>query len=387
LWTIPTVNSQRTWDIFCKVIDNYGDIGVCWRLSADLAGRGQQVRLWIDDPRALAWMAPQALQGAVDGVRVLPWSGSREADVLADLQPSDVWVEGFGCELEEAFVAHRFAPVQALGRTRTSTAPAWINLEYLSAEDFSVRAHGLPSPILHGPAQGHTRWFYYPGLDTSSGGLIREPGLENRQREFDRPHWLSSLGLDWRGERVVSLFCYEPQALGELLAQFQTGPAPTMLLVTQGRAAQAVADHLVLDTSFAGGPGTNRRGALTVVFLPALTQVDFDHLLWACDVNFVRGEDSLVRALWSGRPFVWQIYPQHDLAHQAKLRALLHNLDAPPSWRRFHLAWNGIGETSLPALEPAAWGDAVQRARNRLTSQTDLGTRLIEFADKLRQGV
>jgi hypothetical protein len=24
---------QLHWDIFCRVIDNFGDIGVCWRLA------------------------------------------------------------------------------------------------------------------------------------------------------------------------------------------------------------------------------------------------------------------------------------------------------------------------------------------------------------------
>ena len=52
------VNSMRSWDIFCKVIDNYGDMGVCWRLAADLASRAHRVRLWVDDLAALSWMAP-----------------------------------------------------------------------------------------------------------------------------------------------------------------------------------------------------------------------------------------------------------------------------------------------------------------------------------------
>ena len=62
------------WDIFCRVIDNHGDLGVCWRLSCDLAARGQQVRLWVDDASALQWMASGALQGEVPDVRVLPWA-------------------------------------------------------------------------------------------------------------------------------------------------------------------------------------------------------------------------------------------------------------------------------------------------------------------------
>ena len=38
------------WDLFCRALDNYGDIGVGWRLAADLGARGEAVRLWLDDP-------------------------------------------------------------------------------------------------------------------------------------------------------------------------------------------------------------------------------------------------------------------------------------------------------------------------------------------------
>ncbi|WP_313335498.1 elongation factor P maturation arginine rhamnosyltransferase EarP, partial [Comamonas sp.] len=77
----------QVWDIFCQVIDNFGDIGVCWRLAADLARRGCQVRLWVDDGSALAWMAPQG----APGVTVHPWPGAVPASGIAD-----VVVEAFG---------------------------------------------------------------------------------------------------------------------------------------------------------------------------------------------------------------------------------------------------------------------------------------------------
>ena len=54
----PESAPQLTWDIFCNVVDNFGDIGVCWRLACNLASRGKRVRLWVDDVSPLAWMAP-----------------------------------------------------------------------------------------------------------------------------------------------------------------------------------------------------------------------------------------------------------------------------------------------------------------------------------------
>jgi uncharacterized repeat protein (TIGR03837 family) len=347
------------WDIFCKVIDNHGDLGVCWRLARQLAARGQQVRLWVDDTDALDWMAP----GGFDDVQVLPWNDARAPSALAVLPRADVWVEAFGCELPPEFVA--------AGSAMPSLPPVWINLEYLSAEPYVERMHGLPSPVLHGPAAGRTKRFFYPGFTPRTGGLLREPDLMARRESFDRAAWLARHHIPWRGERLASLFCYEPAALPDLLAQWENASQPTRLLVTAGRAAAALP------------PGPAQRGALSISWLPYLPQTDFDHLLWACDLNFVRGEDSLARALWAGAPLAWHIYPQHDGAHHAKLEAFLHWLDAPASLRAFHRVWNGIQPGPLPVIDPRhdlpAWRACVRAARQRLLGQDDLVTQLLRF--------
>jgi uncharacterized repeat protein (TIGR03837 family) len=366
LWTILDVNSLR-WDIYCKVIDNHGDIGVCWRLCADLAARGQQVRLWVDDASALVWMAPQGCAG----VEVRRWS----TDTLAQLQTTpraDVLIEAFGCELDPELVAHYAHPARGQGLASSST-PVWINLEYLSAEAFVERCHGLPSPVLHGPGQGLTKYFFYPGFTGNTGGLLREADLAKRQSAFDRQSWLAQQGVVHTGQRQVSLFCYEPRALGALLEQLMAGPQPTQLLVTAGRAQVAVRSLL---------PSGAGAGALTVTWLDTLSQRDYDHLLWACDLNFVRGEDSLVRALWAAKPFVWNIYAQADAAHHAKLDAFLDMLQAPPSLRQFHHAWNGVSRGPLPALDLGSWGKTALAAHRRLLQQPDLVQRLLQFVEK-----
>ncbi len=372
---------MRTWDIFCKVIDNLGDIGVCWRLSADLASRGQQVRLWADDPSALTWMAPGALEGHRHGIEILPWESSRDARILEALPPADIWVEGFGCEPAPEFVAHRFA-IDPSYPGSSAEPPLWINLEYLSAEAYAARSHGLASPIMQGPAKDHTRFFFYPGLTPATGGLLREPALAQQQQAFDRSAWLASHSISWSGERLIALFCYEPAHLPALLEQWRSGPDPTHLLVTPGRAAAAVVAELSMDPACLTGGAIYRMGALALSFLPPLAQPDFDRLLWACDWNFVRGEDSLVRALWAGKPFVWQIYPQQDDAHHAKLLALLDALGATDSWRDFHLAWNGIRTGPLPTEDLPLWGDTVARAARGLAQHPDLTTRLLKFVDQ-----
>jgi uncharacterized repeat protein (TIGR03837 family) len=341
------------WDIFCNVIDNHGDAGVCWRLAAELARRGEDVRLRIDDASALQWMAP----GGAPRVQLLPWASAPG--------PGDVVVEAFGCELPQAF--------QALIADRTGAQghqPAWINLEYLTAESFAQRNHGLPSPVLAGPAAGLVKRFFYPGFVAGTGGLIHESHLRERQSAFDAGAWLASRGIARsEGEMLLSLFCYEPAGLPELLDHFARSDSPVRVLVTAGRAAGAVRG--VMGDAAA-------RGGLALTYLPLMPQTEFDHLLWSCDANFVRGEDSLVRALWAGKPFVWQLYPQHDDAHHAKLEAFLDWLGAPPTLRDFHRAWNGV-TSQLPPFDVRSWLATAHQARDRLLAQDDLVTQLLRF--------
>jgi uncharacterized repeat protein (TIGR03837 family) len=358
------------WDIFCEVIDNFGDIGVCWRLSADLAARGEQVRLWVDDPSALVWMAPQGCPG----VEVRLWTQPLGVD---NLPPSDVWVEAFGCTIAPEFIASYAHYTCANG-----LKPLWINLEYLSAEGYVERCHALPSLVRDGPAAGRNKWFFYPGFTAHTGGLLREADLAQRQADFDAGAWLQAHGIPQRqpGERLVSLFCYEPPALAALLEQL--ADQPTRLLVSAGRATRAVQalfeDKKWLQRTF------HLRKQLSISYLPPLGQHDFDHLLWACDANFVRGEDSLVRAIWARKPFVWQIYPQDDAAHHAKLEAFLDMADAPAALRQFHRVWNGLEASALPTLALDDWGRSAQALRARLQQQPDLVSQLFEFHPETR---
>ncbi|OYU33030.1 MAG: hypothetical protein CFE39_00885 [Comamonadaceae bacterium PBBC2] len=384
----PSTPAPLLWDIFCRVIDNFGDLGVCWRLSADLARRGHRVRLWVDDASALQWMAPGALQGAWPGVQVLRWEQSLLPQSLAHLVPADVWIEGFGCEIAPEFIAARAHSTWAPGPNGLNF-PVWINLEYLSAEAYVERAHALPSPVMQGPAKGHTKYFFYPGFTRGTGGLLREPGLVAALQRWDdadaKRRWLAEHGVDWTDEFLVALFCYEPLALNALLQQWAAQPSRTRLLVSAGRATQAV--QTALTTLGPLSPDS----PLQITYLPPLSQTEFDQLLRCCDLNFVRGEDSLVRAIWAGKPLVWHIYPQDDDAHHAKLMAFLGALQAPPSLVQFHRLWNGVetlaSEGNLAEWLPAdldAWRSAVQNLRDQLLQMDDLTTQLIEFVQKKR---
>ncbi len=345
------------WDLFCRVIDNHGDLGVCWRLAADLGARGHPVRLWADDVRALRWMAPA---GAA-GVQVHDWNAAAQA------LPGEVVVEAFGCDPPPAFM-------QAMAAA--PTAPVWVNLEYLSAEAYVERSHGLLSP----QPSGLRKWFYYPGFSPRTGGLLREPDLPARQAAFDGPAWLAARG--WApqpGERCISLFAYPDTPWADWLPALAA--RPSVLLVCPGAARDAL--HRL-----------PRPAGLRLIDLPWLSQGDYDHLLWACDLNAVRGEDSFVRAQWAGAPLLWQIYRQHDGVHARKLDAWLDRLLAgtptplAAAVRAAQRSWNGLpgGKPGLPGPaaegEPDAfadWARCQRHWRQQLWQQDDLVTQLLQF--------
>jgi uncharacterized repeat protein (TIGR03837 family) len=312
-----------------------------------LAARGQHVRFWVDDPAPLRWMAPQG----AEAVELRPWT-----DPLPPVEPGDVVVELFGCDPPPDFVARMRA---------RSRPPQWINLEHLSAEGYVERSHGLPSPH---PA-GLVKRFFFPGFTPRTGGLLREPGLIEDRIRFERDPWLAAHGLALRpGERLVTLFCYDTAPAAALLEAL--AGAPTLLVLTPG-AAQRLVGPLALPAS------------VRAVALDWLPQPGYDRLLWSADLNAVRGEDSIVRAIWAGVPFLWQLYPQHDGVHEAKLEAFAARFDAArvpglqACWRR----WNGFGSgpLELPLAPPAwpAWQAACRAFRDVLAGRDDLTTQLL----------
>ncbi|MCL2161208.1 MAG: elongation factor P maturation arginine rhamnosyltransferase EarP [Betaproteobacteria bacterium] len=376
-----SVSANHTkWEIFCRVVDNYGDIGVCWRLARALvAERGIDVRLWVDDWGTLSRLCPQAVH---DGVRVAGVELRRWMNPFPVEEPADVVIEAFGCNLpkeRERAMAAREKP------------PIWVNLEYLSAEDWVCGYHGLSSPH---PESLLIKTFFFPGFVEGTGGLILEKGLLDRRDQLlkkqSRADWLRVFSKEPLREDtlLVSLFCYEPFGLAGLLRRWEKEERPVLLLVPEGRSSIGV--ETALETNLPVG-GEIQRGALRVVALPFMDQDDFDELLWHCDLNLVRGEDSFVRAQWAARPFVWNIYPQKEDAHFVKLEAFLKlycvdlREEVASAMAAFWRAWNGRGDT---AEAWPAFAQVLSELENHASSwcvaqgaQSSLVTTLCQFVD------
>ena len=385
------------WDGFCHVIDNHGDLGVCWRLSQDLARLGHTVRLYIDHPEDLNWMAPQWAQpnGQAPthrGVSVHAWPHETQSATLAH-----VVIEAFGCELPPRYLAN----LAKQASSTPSTPVAWINLDYMSAEAFYQNIHRMPSPQLWGPAQGLTKWFYQPGFTPDSGGLLRPhpaPSPELNAVTQVAHVAASSPSADSSAPLKCVLFCYEPPALKDLLLQLSQSSTPVLLQVAPGRATRHTLQCIQTlwrtrlqaqdkSPSEVQTPGQRAQfGNLSLEFLPYMDQFEFDQLLAQSSLNFVRGEDSLVQAIWAQRPFVWQIYPQDDGAHGPKLEAFLGTLQAPLSLQRFMRVWNGLSTQELPAMDPdmmKEWQLWSQEYAKRMQKVPHLTQELVLFTQQI----
>ncbi|WP_024303756.1 elongation factor P maturation arginine rhamnosyltransferase EarP [Pseudogulbenkiania sp. MAI-1] len=386
---MPYRFSARHWDIFCTVIDNYGDIGVTWRLARQLRHEfGQTVRLWVDDLASFARLCPD-LDPDLDeqerhGVTLRRWPTAFPDGIAA----ADVVIEAFGCQLPDSYLANMAArPVK----------PVWLNLEYLSAEDWVEGCHGLPSPH---PRLPLTKYFFFPGFTERTGGLICEAGLlaERTRWQADAAaqaaYW-QQLGVPPRaeGELRISLFSYATPAAGELLQAWAAGNRPVRVLVPVGKVLGDVAAIFGEETLQAGE--VRQQGSLTVHVLPFTDQPGYDRLLWSCDLNIVRGEDSFVRAQWAARPLLWHIYFQDEDAHLVKLDAFLSHYGATLSdgactaLVATHHAWNrgqGMAE-AWAALAPHL--DELQGHAHgwpeRALGPSDLATRLVQMVENTLQ--
>ncbi|MHC8319689.1 elongation factor P maturation arginine rhamnosyltransferase EarP [Pseudomonas sp. GB2N2] len=375
---MPQLKSR--WDIFCTVVDNFGDIGVTWRLARQLvAEHALEVRLWVDDLRAFERLCPdidiQAAQQWQEGVDVRQWP----VDGLPT-DAADVVIAAFACQLPSAYMDAMAA---------RKKPPLWLNLDYLSAEDWVIGCHGLPS-VKYKSVQ---KYFFFPGFHKGTGGLLRERGLLERRRQFQQSPeaqraFLQGLGIDRAQDaQLISLFAYENAGLASWLEVMAADPAPTHLLVPEGRILGDVERWLGVEGLAAGA--LHVRDALTVQVLPFVRQDQYDKLLWCCDFNAVRGEDSFVRAQWAGRPLLWHIYRQDEDIHLDKLDAFLslytNGLSAPAReaisglWRK----WNAGHDMSddwlttrkhWPELQKHAEAWCLEQAL-----QADLAAALVQF--------
>lgn len=299
--------------VFVRVIDNYGDAGVGWRLSCLLAEYlHMHVRLWIDDTDALNKLVPAPEKQA--RITIEAWQGDAmmQQQLSAAADPVLV-IETFGCEL----------PPQVLERMR-QCRPLWLNWEYLTAEDWAVGLHAMSSL----QPNGLEKYFWFMGIDADSGGLLREPDyLAEREKFRQQPKLQQAfrqeygLPLQHTGQLWL-VFAYTSGQWAQWMAMWQQADTPVTLWLAGGQVIESLrAAKLIAPEELQQEGDICELGNVTLVRIPFVPQAAFDRLLWLADAAIVRGEDSFVRALWAGLPFFWHIYRQDDDVHLQKLHS------------------------------------------------------------------
>ncbi len=373
---------MKRWDIFCKIVDNFGDVGVCWRLAKQLeAEHGISIRLWIDDLNVARQLIP-ALDTSkriqlIDHITIAIWDENTRFE-----QAADAVIEAFGCELPPDYMALMQAD------------NIWINLEYLSAEPWVEGFHAQ-----HSKRGNLTRHFFFPGFTEATGGLLREHDIvENSQKitsdKQQKSDFFRQLNLNQDEDSAalkVSLFSYPHAPINDLLTAMADSTTSISCYVPATGILPKVAEFFG-KVSLSAGDSLNR-GNLSLHVLPFLSQADYNKLLASCDINFVRGEDSWIRAIWAGKPFIWQPYLQTEDTHLTKLKAFLDvfyaNCEdaAQQATIAIHNAWTSA------QISTSAWQDYLSnlsalhtftaQQTSALALQPDLATNLVIYIEKL----
>jgi uncharacterized repeat protein (TIGR03837 family) len=382
------------WDIFCQIVDNYGDAGVCWRLARALSRLSSssintvnsaeyddsRIRLFCDDLNVLNVIAhgDAVRHGATLGIEVLPWSAAESPAVLASV--GGVVIEAFACHLPTPYIE---AMVQKVSEKTLSKQSIWINLEYLTAEAWADDMHLMPSP----QNNGLNKYFYFPGFTPKTGGVLlgdwnevsssRIGSDEITSSEIkSAPPSLSLVLESCRpGSKKISVFNYKHAPLDVWLhsvnqAALAQGEIVDVFLCADQNVSVATKKEFALVNS-----------TVKLIQLPFIPQEDYDYLLSACDINLVRGEDSFVRAQWAGKPFIWDIYPQSDLAHEVKLSAFLNRFfeDSSDELRSMGVAAMKWGSASDWWPQLNAWTKHSRAWRQKLMGLGHLEGKILDF--------
>ena len=402
-------------DVFCRVIDHFGDIGVAWRLVRQLQREHDwHIRLWVDDLKSFQRLEPSIALVAkqhLNGIEIINWTQA------TDFKPRPVVIATFSCDLPEPYLENldtRLSQMNPLIAASYDSATEqnlsfhsslWINLEYLSAENWVEGCHQLPSFR----SDGRTSHFFFPGFTKQTGGLLRESNLIAQRDTWQadlaaQRAFLINLGLSegaitalfpnarsrhddssietenllanaisrMHPARLVNLFCYDNAPVATLIDVLGADPRKTVLLIPEG-----------IHPKYQSG----QYGQLFLERVPFLPQTEYDKILWTADLNFVRGEDSIVRGLWAGKPFIWQIYPQTENTHLEKLQAWLVRSCLPQDICTLIHNWNP-DSTQSP-------GDGVEKLSSVISDSSKIelsgyknnydANNLINFDDKTRK--
>lgn len=326
--------------MFCRVIDNFGDAGIAWRLAQSLTREnGWQVRLIIDDRKTLAAMVPGVRQQnaaqVVENITVDAWENA------LNNAPADVVIELFSCFLPPEYEAG----IDRVRNAHPAKFPVVLALDYLTAERYAEESNGLLSPH---PRYGYPKTFLFPGFSDKTCGVIYEADLAQKISAFKalgrKKEVLKNFGADPEHPFSLFFFTYPQPVIEQLAKALVADQRETQILLSPGKAS---------DKLISAVQALNGHNHIDFVRMPMVPQADFDRVLLSCDAALVRGEDSTMRAQLLGVPLIWMLYPQQEQTHLVKLAAFSElyckalPLSARQAWQNVSLWINGKGEDTF----------------------------------------
>jgi len=270
-------------DIFSRFIDNYGDISIPLRLAHGLyIDHGVTSNVFLTSNELTQKILDKNLFN--ENINIIDIDNMDN-----NFLPNANIVTIFDTQMPISYEA------------KLTNKNLLINYEYFSAEQW-VDDYHLRESI----NKKYKKIFYIPGVSEHSGVpifAINDKGLY-RSKRFE--------------SNTINFFCYFNENIEASIK---------VLRINFPQYDSVLHDRFEKDKS---------RGKKLLSFN------DFDKALSNSLINFVRGEDSLIRAILAGSPFIWQPYIQENGLHITKLNAFLDHyfISLPPQLREIFLIWN-----------------------------------------------
>lgn len=350
-------------DIFCHVVDNFGDIGFVFRFAREFqrADPNGRVRIFVDDMNALKTINP-AIDPLIpiqshEGIGYIAYA-ALTVERIRQLDPADVLVEAFACHIPELYLD------AAESRPRVI-----INLEHLTAEAWVEGYHLRPSLL---PFENLKKYFYMPGFTLATGGVIIDRRIERIKPLLAQHRVLCLKGLLAQAGRLVdgletslvgTVFTYE-RGFDTMIRDLDARGKDAVLLVFGDKARKGMMCTLERVGSVQIREHHLQCGTVQVVFMPFISQERYDTLLCCADFNIVRGEESLVRAILAAKPFIWNAYLQDNKYQKVKVEALATAMEKYFSDREVYLQYREL----LLAFNDAENESSVQVTNERYHS-------------------
>ena len=292
--------------VLCKVVDNFGDIGVVWRLCCQLSNQikkenlTSKINLIVDDLASFNKICnsvdfSKSFQ-VVDEINIYNWNDEKlcyDEFSKNDGENLSVILEVFQCG-RPAWME------KILFEDKLNRTVQIIMIDYLTAEKYAEDFHCLQSLTRSSKVQ---KVNFMPGFTNKTGGLI----IDSEWEHF----------CDYQNNKTLLCFTYD-RNWDALANACKKSNYIEKVLIAPGKGFDSLKksfySNFIKDSN------------LKIEELSFMNQNEWDKMLKNCGVLFIRGEESMSRACLSGIPFVWHAYPQSDEYQLIKVRALLERM-------------------------------------------------------------